>query len=154
MDVSSFAEIEADFMARIERIVWATVTTVDTQDRPRARLLHPIWEGPTGWIATGRNSHKAKHIDHNPYVSLSYWDPKHEQVYAECRAQWIDAPQEKKRIWDLFVNTPEPLGYDPGMFWKGPEDQTYGLLKLVPWRIEVSSLADMMEGKPPRVWRQ
>ncbi len=154
MDVQSFSEIEDEFMARVAKIVWATVTTIDTKDRPRARLLHPIWEGSTGWIATGRNSHKAKHIDHSPWVSLSYWDPDHKQIFAECKAQWIDDMDEKKRLWKLFADTPEPLGYDLGLFWKEVSDPTYGLLKLTPWRIELSALSDMMEGKPPQVWRQ
>ncbi len=153
MDVASFSDIEKEFMDRVARIVWCTVTTVDTKDRPRARLLHPIWEGSTGWIATGRNSHKAKHIEHNPYVSLSYWDPQHEQIYAECKAEWIDDMDEKKRLWDLFKSTPEPLGYDLNLFWKSVDDPTYGLLKLNPWRIEVSTLAGMMQGQEPKVWR-
>jgi len=154
MDVASFADIEKDFAERVSRIVWCTVTTVDGQGRPRARLLHPIWEGSTGWIATGRQSFKARHLEHNPFVSLSYWDPQHEQVYAECRAEWMDEPTEKKRLWELFKSLPPPMGYDLAMFWKaGVDDSTYGLLKLDPWRIELSSLGDMMRGKSPRVWR-
>ncbi len=39
------------------------------------------------------------------------------------------------------------------MFWKDPEDPTYGLLRLDPWRIELWSLQDMMKGQPPLVWR-
>jgi general stress protein 26 len=154
MDVASFSDIERDFMDRVSRIVWCTVTTVDRHDRPRSRILHPLWEGSAGWIATGRQSHKAKHIAHNPYVSLSYWDPKHEQVYAECRAVWEDSIDEKRRLWDLYKSTPPPLGYDLAMFWKSPDDPTLGLLKLTPWRIELWGLGDMMSGKPPRVWRQ
>lgn len=153
MDVQSFSEIQDEFMARIGRIVWCTVTTVDTHDRPRARILHPIWEGSTGWIATGRDTLKARHIAHNPFVSLSYWDPQHQQVYAECRAAWVDDPAEKKRLWDLFAATPAPLGYDLGMFWKSIDDPGYGLLRLDPWRIELSSLQDMIKGQPPLVWR-
>ena len=154
MDVDSFADIEAEFMERISRIIWCTVTTVDRQGRPRGRLLHPIWEGSTGWIATGRTSFKSKHLSENPYVSLSYWDPKHEQVYADCNTRWIEDHAEKQRLWDLFKSTPEPLGYDPGLFWKGgPEDPEFGLLKLEPWRLELWSIGDMMQGKQPRVWR-
>ena len=154
MDVDSFADIEAEFMERISRIVWCTVTTVDRQGRPRGRLLHPIWEGSTGWIATGRTSFKSKHLSENPYVSLSYWDPKHEQVYADCNTRWIEDHAEKQRLWDLFKSTPEPLGYDLGLFWKGgPEDPEFGLLKLEPWRLELWSIGDMMQGKQPRVWR-
>ena len=154
MDVDSFADIEAEFMERISRIIWCTVTTVDRQGRPRGRVLHPIWEGSTGWIATGRTSFKSKHLSENPYVSLSYWDPKHEQVYAECNTRWIEDHAEKQRLWDLFKSTPEPLGYDLGLFWKGgPEDPEFGLLKLEPWRLGLWSIGDMMQGKQPRVWR-
>jgi len=60
---------------------------------------------------------------------------------------------EKQRLWDLFKNTPPPLGYDVGMFWKGPGDPQYGLLKLTPWRIELSSLDDLFKGIPAKIWR-
>ncbi len=154
MDVTSFSEIEKEFNDRVARIVWCTMTTIDRKNRPRGRIIHPIWEGTTGWIATGRHSHKAKHLAHNPWASLSYWDAQHQQVYAECRAEWEDDPAEKKRIWELYKSTPPPLGYDPQLFWQGGvEDPEYGLLKLTPWRIEISAIADMVKGEPPRVWR-
>lgn len=153
MDVATFAEIQDDFLDRVSRIVWSTVTTVDRKGRPRSRILHPLWEGSTGWIATGRQSFKSKHIANNPYVSVSYWDQQHQQVYADCRAEWEDDPAEKRRLWQLYKETPPPLGYDLGMFWPaGPDDPTLGLLKLTPWRIELWSLQDMMQGKPSRVW--
>ena len=76
-------------------------------------------------------------------------------MYAECRAEWRDEPAEKRRIWELYKSVPPPLGYDPQAFWKGGfEDPEYGLLKLTPWRIELSAIGDMMQGVPPRVWRQ
>ena len=147
-------EISAEFDARVRRIVWATVVTVDNQSRPRARILHPVWDGNTGWIATGRHSFKAKHLEKNPYVSVSYWDQQHQQVYAECRAEWADAQAEKDRAWALFRDTPAPYGYDPALFWpKGPSEREFGALKLVPWRIELWSLQDMMSGAGPKVWR-
>jgi general stress protein 26 len=150
-EVQSFAEIEEEFMARVRRIAWCTVATVDRRGRPRTRILHPIWEGATGWIATGRQSHKAKHLAANPYVSLSYWDPQHKMIYADCRAEWDDSDASKRRIWDLYKNTPPPLGYDPAMIWRdGPGDPGFGLLKLTPWRIELAGLAEMMS---PTVWR-
>ncbi|MGE5594679.1 MAG: pyridoxamine 5'-phosphate oxidase family protein [Hyphomicrobiales bacterium] len=154
MDVASFDDIKEEFDRRVSRIVWATVTTVDNQNRPRARILHPLWEGSTGWIMTGRHTFKSKHIEKNPYVSVSYWDPQHEQVFAECRAQWDDDPATKRRIWDLFKDTPEPYGYDPALFFRnGPGDPEFGVLRLVPWRIELWSLQAMVSGQPPRVWR-
>ena len=56
MDVNDFSELEDKFKAITQRIVWCTVTTVDRQGRPRSRLLHPVWDGTTGWIATGRRA--------------------------------------------------------------------------------------------------
>lgn len=153
MDITDFAAIESDFMERVRRIVWCTVATVDRQGRPRSRILHPIWEGTTGWIATGRQTLKTKHLARTPYVSLSYWDQKHEQIYADCYAEWEDRPEEKRRIWELYKSTPPPLGYDPGMIWRNGPDDEFGLLKLTPHRIELYGLADLGAGRAPRVWR-
>ena len=67
--VSSFSEIEREFIERVQKSVWCSVATVDAKNRPRSRLQHPIWEGATGWIATSRTSLKAKHLANNPYVA-------------------------------------------------------------------------------------
>jgi general stress protein 26 len=153
MAVEKFSDIEAEFIARVKRIVWCTVATVDRQGRPRTRILHPIWEGTTGWIATGRHTLKTKHLEKNPYVSCSYWDQQHQQVYADCKSEWVDDQQQKLRVWDLYKNTPPPLGYDPGIIWQGgPDDPTYGLLKLTPWRIELYGLGSVMTGSAGEVW--
>ena len=107
-----------------------------------------------GWIATGRSSFKAKHLARNPYVSVSYWDQQHEMVFAECRAEWADDPAEKERAWKLIKGQPEPYGYDPAMFWQGgPADPSFGALRLTPWRIELYSIKDMMQGSGGKVWR-
>lgn len=154
METTAFSEIEDEFMARVRRIVWCTVATVDRKGRPRTRILHPIWEGSTGWIATGRHTLKTKHLEKNPYVSCAYWDQQHQQIYVDCVAEWVDDKAEKDRIWELYKGTPPPLGYDPGMIWReGKDDPTYGLLKLTPWRIELWGLADLMSGKEHQVWR-
>jgi general stress protein 26 len=150
--VDSFQELAADFDARVRRIVWCTVATVDNHGRPRSRILHPLWEGQVGWIATGRNSPKTAHLDNNRYVSLSYWDQEHEQIYAECRATWVDDNREKARIWDRFGAEPEPYGYDLSGFFPAKDSPDYGLLRLDPWRVELWSLNEMISGKPTRIW--
>jgi len=156
MNVGSFDDIAEEFDRRIRRVVWCSVSTVDTRDRTRVRILHPIWTGPTGWIATHRDSVKGKHIAHNPHVSVSYLERLEpwgtEQVYADCVAAWEDAPAERRRIWELYKTTPPPLGYDPGLSWKGVDDPKYGLLKLTPWRIELSSLKPSAGGWKRQVW--
>jgi general stress protein 26 len=147
MRVTAFSEIEADFLARVREIVWCNVATVDRRGRPRSRILHPIWEGATGWILTDPHSAKERHLAGNPYVSLCYSNANLGQVYAECLAEWEDRPAEKARLWDLFAQTPPPVGYDPIAFWPGgKDDPRFGVLRLVPWRIEVTSLGDLIKG--------
>jgi len=154
VDVASFDEIAADFDERVKQIVWAMVATVDRRGRPRMRVLHPIWEGTTGWIATNRHSLKEKHLARNADVSLGYWGRGIGLAYADCLAEWDDSIEQKRRIWELFKAAPPPLGYDPGMIWTGgPDDPNFGLLKLTARRIEVHGLQDLIERKPSRVWR-
>ena len=93
--VKDFAEIEAEFNRRVARTVWCTMATVDRAGKPRTRIIHPIWEGSTGYIATGRHSLKEKHLAANPWTSFTYWDPAHEQIYIEAKAEWLDDQGEK-----------------------------------------------------------
>ena len=136
-DVERFSEIEAEFIDRVHRIVWCNMATVDAKGRPRSRIVHPIWEGSTGWIATHRTSFKNRHLAANPYVSLAYTADIAQPVYADCIASWADDQSDKQRIWDLFTIAPEPLGYDPAPFFIAPDHPNFGVLKLTPWRIAV-----------------
>jgi hypothetical protein len=147
VDAASFAEIEAEFIERVHRVVWCNVATIDRRGRPRSRILHPIWEGATGWIATRRPTLKARHLANNPYVSLAYVADVAKPVYVDCRATWEDTLAEKQRVWALLLAAPPPLGYDPAPIFGSPERDDFGLLKLTPWRIE---LADFPAAR--RVW--
>ena len=142
MEVTSFAEISDEFFTRVNRVVWCNVATIDRQGRPRSRILHPTWEagtsGPLGWIGTRRATLKAQHLLIQPYVSLAYVAEIAKPVYVDCRAVWVDDPAAKQRIWDRFKTAPAPMGYDPGTMFKDLDD--FGLLHLIPWRIEVRSL--------------
>ena len=153
---NSFADYRKTFEERVTSIVWCTVATIDTKGRTRSRMLHPNWEldgdTPVGWIATGRNSLKAKHLAANSHLSMTYWTPAHEQVMADCNTEWVEDMDEKQRMWDLFKSTPEPYGYDLGGFWKDVNDPTYGLLKCTPWRIEMWTVGEMSTGVPATVW--
>jgi general stress protein 26 len=140
MKVTSFSEIEQEFIEKVHKIVWCNVATMDTKGRPRSRVLHPIWEGSTGWIATGATSLKAKHLAQNPNVSVAYIQDPLKPVYAECTVEWINDMGEKQRLWDLFGNTPPPLGYNLANFFSTVDNPGYGLLKLTPWRIEIGDL--------------
>jgi general stress protein 26 len=136
--VSSFANIEKEFIEQVHSIVWCSVATVDTQNRVRSRILHPLWEGSTGWIITRRNSLKAKHLAHNPFVSLAYIADIANPVYADCTAEWADELESKQRVWELFKTAPPPLGFDFGSIFPSANDPECGVLKLTPWRIELA----------------
>lgn len=154
MRVNSFSEIEAEFIRRAHSMVWCSAATVDSKQRPRSRILHPIWEGSTGWIGTHRNSHKALHLERNPYMSLAYIADVMNPVYVDCTAEWVDDLSEKQRIWDLFKSAPEPLGYDPETTFISPDHETFGLLKLTPWRIDLVSFPAPSFEEGTRVWRR
>jgi general stress protein 26 len=154
MEVKSFADIEAEFIQRVHTMVWCSAATIDSQQRPRSRILHPIWEGSTGWIATGRNSHKAAHLAKNSHMSLAYITDIWKPVYVDCTAEWVEDMAQKRRIWDLFKNTPPPLGYDPALtFAGGVEHESFGVLKLTPWRIDLVSFPAPSFEEGTRVWR-
>jgi len=153
-EATTFDEIAKSFDERVRRIVWCTVTSVDTQSRPFSRILHPIWEGRTGWIATGRHSLKAKHLARNPMLAVSYWDAQHDTVIAQSHAEWCDDDATRRRIWELLKSTPPPVGYDPGLFFRGgATDPGYGVLRLTPTRVELWTGQDMLQGRPPTVWK-
>ena len=137
---NSFDDIKDEFLATVAKVVWCNVATVDTVGRPRSRVLHPMWEGSTGWILTGRNSLKSKHLDENPNVSLAYIADPFKPIYVEATAEWVDDDDEKQYRWDWFKNTPEPCGYDPTPFFGSVDSPGLGLLKIVPRLIELYEL--------------
>jgi general stress protein 26 len=152
--VGSFEQLGEEFKRRVQRTVWCTMATADARGRIRSRIVHPLWDGRTGWLLTGRQSAKAGEVDRSPWASLTYIDEAAEQVHVDCRTSWEERLAEKQRLWDWFKSFPPPLGYDPGLFFtKGVEDASFGALRLEPWRLELWSLADLMSGTPPRVWK-
>ena len=153
MKVTHFAEIEAEFIKRVHTMVLCSAATIDAHNRPRSRILHPIWEGATGWIGTHRHSHKAHHLERNPYMSLAYTGDAMNPVYVDCKAEWRDDLAEKQRIWDLFKNAPQPLGYDPAQDFIRFDHENFGLLKLTPWRIDLVSFPAPSMGEGTRVWQ-
>ena len=152
--VARWEEIAKAFDERVRRIVWCTATTVDTKGRPFSRILHPVWEGRVGWIATGRHTLKAKHLAANSHVSLSYWDPQHDTAIVQGVAEWCDDDATKRRVWELLKSTPPPVGFDPQLFWKGGvTDPTYGVLKITPARVDLLGAQEMAAGTGAITWK-
>jgi general stress protein 26 len=140
MNVSNFEDIQAEFMRRAQQAVYCNVATADLKGRPRSRVMHLVWDGPTGWVITWAESLKAKHLANNPHVSLAYIGNPYKPIYVECTAGWVTEVDEQLRIWELHKSIPAPLGFDPGPGYRTIEDKYFGLLKFTPWRIELAEL--------------
>ena len=143
-----------EFLDIAHRVVWASVATVDRRNRPRSRVLHPIWlrdgDRLTGWVITRPTPLKRAHLEHSPHVSVSYWDPRQEVAVAECTAGWERDPDARAGAWIAFLEAPEPLGYDfAQIFPGGAQSAGAGFLRLDPWRVRTQRVAAL---EPPHVW--
>jgi len=147
-EVANFAAIQTEFMQRASHAVYCSMATVDRKNRPRTRIIHPIWDGPIGWLISWPQSHKAKHLEHNAYVSLAYIQDKEKPLYVDCVAEWVTERAEKERIWQLHQTTPPPMGFDPQPHYETIDNPFYGLLRFTPWRIELANL-----GGESLIWR-
>jgi general stress protein 26 len=148
MYVSTFDDMQDEFLERVISAVYCNMATVDTRNRPRTRIVHPIWEGSTGWIVSWPETPKSKHLANNPHVSLAYIKDYTKPVYVECTAEWKHERAEKQRVWDVIKAAPPPMGYDPAPHFGTIDHPHFGLLKLTPWRIELYTL-----GGESVVWR-
>jgi general stress protein 26 len=134
--VERFSDIEEEFRARVTEQIWCAMITIDRAGRPYSRIIHPFWEGSLGWILTHRNSHKAKHLELNPNVSLAYVRGNVQKpLYVNCTASWSGDSKERRRVWQAVLDTPEPVGFDPTSDFRSPDNEEFGLLKLTPWKI-------------------
>jgi hypothetical protein len=159
--VTALPEVAPAFVEMAHRIVWATVATVDPHDRPRSRILHPIWdwdgEGLRGWIATGPTPLKRAHLGRNPFVSVNYWSPNHDTCTAECRATLLLDDETRTAVWERFATAPEPVGYDPRIVpvWDEPTSDTFAAIRLDPWRLRVFPGTVLLQGEGTVLdWRQ
>lgn len=140
MQVARFEDLQDEFMARVQAAVYCVMATVDRQQRPRLRVMHPIWAGASGYVISWPASHKATHLAHNPAVSLAYLADTTRPVYVEATADWIVDVAEQQRIWELHRTTPPPVGFDPQPHYGTIDNPYFGLLRLTPWRIELANL--------------
>jgi hypothetical protein len=155
--------VQKEFMDRAHRIVWCTVATVGPDNRPRTRILHPLWELDTelvGWIVTRATPVKVRHLEYSAYLSCSYWEPGQEVAVADCHADWVDHMATRQRVWELYRDAPAPLGYD---FWSvfpaGPRaggaefsSESPSLLRLTPYRLRLTDVETLSGRKQPLAW--
>jgi hypothetical protein len=159
--VSTLKQVAPAFVKMAHQIVWCTVATVDSDRRPRSRILHPIWQWDgrelIGWIATGPTPTKRAHLNASAYVSCNYWTPSHDTCVAECRAEWAFDDDTRKKVWKMFKEGPAPVGYDPAMIpgWDSPTSPSFAALKLEPWRLRVfPGTALMGQGGDVLTWTE
>ena len=157
--MSDLGAVAPAFVELAHQIVWATVATVDADGRPRSRILHPywIWDGTSlvGWVATGPTATKRAHLEQSPFVSVTYWTPTHDTCTAECRVTWHFDDETRERVWQMFVDAPVPVGYDPAIIpaWRdGPTSPAFAALQLDPWRLRVLP-GSAMGGGPGEILR-
>lgn len=157
-----FSELEQDFLRITGEIVFCTATTVDGKGRPRGRMLHPIFvvreTRPLGWALTGRTPLKTRHLAANPHMSCSFWTPSHDTVFVDCLAEWVEGEGERQEVFEVFRDTPAPLGWGPeGVVGYGPaqwRNPIFTPLRLTPWRIQVMRGDQYPVGElTGRVWR-
>ena len=159
--MNDLAETAPAFVEMAHGIVWSSVATVDKQGRPRSRILHPIWRWDgvslVGWIGTSPTPIKRAHLNASPYVSVNYWSPSHDTCVAECGAAWAFDDETRTMVWNLFLNTPEPLGYNPTIIpdWESPTCKAFAAIRLDPWRLRVFPSSVLLgKGGKVLVWQQ
>ena len=128
----------------------ACLATID-QGRPRVRVVFPGFEGRKLWIATKRNSSKARHIELDPNVEL-FWEVGTTRPTAHLTlsgtAHFIDDAAEKKRIWEAKL-----FGYQLSEFWpKGWQSTDFGVILITPYRVELGWQPAMWLGQKPQLW--
>jgi general stress protein 26 len=141
MQVDTFVEIEAEFLARVNKMVWCAFTTIDFDGNPRSRIVHTLWEGANGWIAARRHSPKSHDLAVHPRVAMAYIADIVRPVYVSGTARWAEDLATKRHVWDLFSTAPPPLGYDPGPIYGSVESPDYGVLLVTPLQIELGDVS-------------
>jgi Pyridoxamine 5'-phosphate oxidase len=141
--MNDLKDVAPAFVEMAHRIVWCTASTVDAQGRPRSRILHPFWQWDgsrlVGWIATSPTPLKRAHLQASPHISINYWSPSQDTCLAECKATWILDDEGRTKVWNLFLNAPPPVGYNPTIVavWPSPTSEAFAALRLEPWRLRV-----------------
>src|SRR4051794_37221837 len=102
----------------VERTVWCTLSTAGPEG-PRSRIMHPIWswdDPPTAIASSRPTALKRRHLAHVGVVSCTWWDPSHDTVTIDARAEWVPN-DERAQAWQLVTAAPAPVGFDPATIW-------------------------------------
>ena len=136
----------ADVDAASNKAEWAAIATVDADNKPRVRMVHPTWEGQVLWFATSPVSPKAAQLRANPAIDVQFQvaPPEFVHIMVRGRCEFPEDDETRQRVWDL-------LTYDLSAFWpEGVADPGYMPVRIVPERVELSEMFGTMN---KRVWR-
>jgi len=145
------ADVVAQTREIVDSVIWCTVSTVDSTNSPRSRLMHPVWfwesdtsetSTPVGLVTARTTPLKVRHLAANPTVACFYWDPNHHTVAIDAAAEWLDS-DARAEAWAAIAAVPEPVGFDPAMIWPdGPNSHGCGIIRLSPFRIVTTPAGD------------
>src|SRR5262245_48465030 len=89
-----------------------------------------------GSEATGATREGRESQPHDPPHRRRGNEHSHEVAVADCEAEWVTDTATRQRVWELYRDAPEPLGYD---FWSvfpdGPSGESPSLLRITPYRL-------------------
>jgi hypothetical protein len=150
--MNHLSEIAPRFVQMAHEIVWCVAATTSQTGKPTSRVMHPIWEWDgstlTGWIATGPDTLKAKHLAARPHMSVTYWAANHDTCTAGCNVAWDSSPEARQAGWDRFADAPAPVGYLPSSVpgWTDASAESFGIIRLTPQRLSLMEGSLMMHG--------
>jgi general stress protein 26 len=108
----------------------AHIATVRADGSPHVAVVAPLVEGQEIWIFTRRSSRKARNLAADGRIALM-WRPQSE-LYVYGRAQLIDDPATKARLWAT-----EGLQFDPAGFFGSADHPDFVVIRVIPERAIV-----------------
>lgn len=116
----------------------AQVATVSADGEPHVARVAPVREGTMLWIFTRASSAKARNVAASGRMALLWASGA--EVYVWGRAELIDDPVDKARLWARH-----DLAFDPAGFFGSVDDPDFVLV-----RVEAERALRMTAAGPAR----
>ncbi len=145
---SGESKVLAVARATVNDAYFGSLISIDATGQPRARIMEPFAPEKdfSIWMATNPKSRKVRQIQHNPKVTMHFFD-KQKLAYVSLmgKAFLVNDPEIKATKWKE--------GWEK--FYKNKED-AYLLIHFVPEYLELINIAESYTGdsltwKPHRV---
>ena len=120
------------------------MTTVDERGRPRGRLVHPVWEEPVGWLATGGTPSRPATSSTTRTCRSPTGTRRTSRSTPSAAARGSTTTPSGSASGTSTPTKPE--GYPLEQFFRRPDHPEYGLLRLEPWRIELWDVQEPLRG--------